>query len=733
VDFEEWRKGNHVFSEMGGANRHDLTLTGHGDPSLVDTVVVTPGMFSILDAKPMEGRTFLPDDGESGAAPVVVLSENFWRSRLGADRNIIGQSITLDQKSFTVVGIMPASFRVPIFTENQDVWIPLPQDPLFGPWRARRGGHWWPVVARLKPGVSQWQAQAEMDAFAARQAKEFPAEDGGWIIHVNPLQKVLVSDAKSALLVLLGAVGLVLLIACVNIANLLLSRAASRANEMALRLALGAPRGRIIRQLLTESGVLGLLGAIAGIAFAYWSVHALSSFLPADLVLAQKIRLDGWVLAFALIVSAAASFGFGLAPAFLTANSKVQDALKTGAARSGEGRSRNRMRNILAAAEIALALMLVVASGLLLRSFVTLTAVNPGFNVDHVMRAEVSLPQFQYATKQQWAAFGDALLERLQAQPGLQDSAIAVPLPLADGFVNLGFTIPGHAPLPSGTPSSTDYVAASPSYFHVLGIPLLRGRIFTAQDAMSSPRVAVISEALAHFYFPNEDPIGKQVSISFPPAKPIAREIVGIVGDIHDEALNKEPGPMVYVPFAQEPFWGGSVVVRTSLSTSSVVASIRQSVKSIDPNLPVTDVASMSDVLASSVAQPRFRAWLIGLFGIVALLLATAGIFGVISYSVSCRTREFGVRVALGASPYSIRTMVLREGLKLAAIGLCVGGIGALALARFLKNQLYGIGAHDPITFVAAAAILIVVALFASYIPARRATRVDPMVALRYE
>jgi putative ABC transport system permease protein len=733
VDFTAWQEQSGAFSFIAGAAFHDLTFTGRGEPSELDTIVVTPEMFSLLQIRPVLGRTFRPEDGIRGAAPVVILSETLWLSRFGSDPKIVGSTITLDQRSFTIIGIMPAGFRVPFFTK-QDIWIPLAQDPLFSGWITRPPTpHWLPVIGRLKQGVSLAQAQADMDSVSANLAREFPAEDAGWTIRLTPLQQELVGDVRSALLVLLGAVGLVLLIACVNIANLLLARATSRTREMALRQALGAERGRIVRQLLTESAVLGLFGAIAGILLAFWCIHGLTPFLPSGLAQFGAVRLDAGVLGFALALSLVASLGFGLAPALLAGDSHLEANLREGAARSGEGGSRRRARNFLAASELGLALVLVVAAGLLLRSFIAMTSVNPGFNVEHLLKAQVSLPRFQYSTPQQWTAFASELLERIQAQPGLEDSANAAPLPMADGSISLPFSIADSPPLPPGTPTTADYVAVSPNYFHVMGISLLRGRTFNSGDSPSAPRVALINEALAQFYFPNQNPLGKRLIFGFPPDTNVPREIVGVVGDVRDVSLHKDPGPMMYVPFAQEPFWGADVVVKSTLAPASVISSIRRAAWSIDKNLPVTNVASMPDVLESSVAQPRFRTWLLGLFGVLAVLLAAAGIFGVISYSVSCRTQEIGIRVALGATSQTIRKMVLLEGLKLAGAGLGVGAIAALGLARFLKSELFGVGAADPLTFFGAAALLVVVALAACYIPARRATRVDPMVALRYE
>jgi putative ABC transport system permease protein len=484
---------------------------------------------------------------------------------------------------------------------------------------------------------------------------------------------------------------------------------------------------------LTENAVLGLLGAILGVALAYWGVHALVFLLPGDLPAMQKVQLDGWVLGFALVLSLAASVGFGLAPALLATGFNVLSNLKDGGASSGSGGGRLRARSFLAAAEIALAAVLVVAAGLLVRSLATLTSVNPGFDVAQTLKAEISLPRYRYSSPQQWTAFSEALLERIQGQPGLQDSAFAVPLPLANGNVNLKFSISDHAALPPGTPSAADYVSVSPEYFRVMGIPLVRGRFFAREDSNMSPPVAIISESFVRFYFRDENPIGKRLIFGFPPDSNVARQVVGVVGSVRDVGLTQEPGPMMYVPFAQAPFWGGNLVVKSTLPASALVGTIRQVVHSIDKDLPVTGIATMPDILGASMAQPKFRTWLLSVSGVVALLLAAAGVFGVVSYSVASRTREFGVRAALGASPESIGRKVLMEGLELGTVGLGVGLTAALGFVRFLKSELYGVAVYDPTTFLVSAVVLLAVAVVACYIPARRAMRVDPLIALRCE
>ena len=732
-DFTELRQQNRVFSEMAGNSFHDLTLTGAGEPSIVNTADVTPEIFPLLNAKPLAGRTLLPEDGKLGAEPVAVLSENLWRSRFGSNPELVGQSVTLDMRPFTVVGILPASFRYPEGAPLQDVWISIVQDPVFGPLVLQPGTPVFSGIGRLNPGVSLTQAQAEMDTLSARLAKEFPAQDSEFTIRIVPFRQFVVRNVKSALLILLGAVGMILLIACANIANLLLSRATSRGREIAVRIALGAGRTRIVRQLLTESALLGLLGGIAGVLLAAWAVWIVRPFLPPDVTRTSSVHLGGPVLAFALVLSLAAALVFGLSPALLATPSNLQSNIKENGERTGQRRGQ-RVRSFLATAEISLAMVLLIAGGLLIRSFVLVTSVKPGFDAGNVIEAEVSLPQFQYSTPQQWTAFSNELLARLHAQPGLEDSALGGPLPMdRQGAANFGFSIVGDPPLPPGQSSTADYATVSPDYFRVMRIPLLRGRFFSEQDSESNPKVAVISETLAQRYFPNQDPIGRQMRFGFPPNSKLSREIVGVVGDVRDVALSRKPGPMMYVPFAQAPLWGGEIVVRTSLSASGVAAGIRQAVHPIDKNLPVTDIEFLADALGQSISQERFRTFLLGSFSAIALILAAVGIFGVISYLASQRAREIGIRIALGAQRRDVLRLILGQGMKLALFGLGIGVAAALLLTRLMARLLYGVSATDPLTFGAMAIVLLGVALTACYIPARRAMRVDPMAALRSE
>jgi putative ABC transport system permease protein len=732
LNLRDLREQSEIFSDLSGVQAHQLTLTGRGEAFNIDTSVVTPDLFTTFRVQPILGRMFIADDGKPGAAPVVVLSETLWRGSFAADPAIIGTSISLDKRAFTVIGVAPAAFRFPQLQKSRQIWVPIVNDPLFGSWLERRGGHWLTLTGRVKPGVNPAQAEAQFDAIAARLAKDYPEYNDGWTIRMIPLRDFLVGEVKTPLLVLLGAVGLVLLIACANIANLLLARATSRSREIAVRATLGAGRSRLVRQLLSETLVLSVIGGLAGVALAYYGIRVLATFLPPELTRIHSINIDYAVLGFALALSIFASCAVGLVPAFLVARSDLQSTLREGG-RSGESSASRRARNILASAEIALALVLLVAAGLLLRSFSKLTEVSPGFQVEHIVKAEVSLPRAQYSTPQQWFAFSDSLLTRLQSEPGMEKSALAIPLPITDGFVNIAFDIENR-PAPSAAAARiADYVAVTPTYFHVMNIPLIAGRTFEPRDNMSAPPVAVVTQSFVRAYFPSENPIGQRITFGFPPDPGISREIIGIVGDVHDVSLGKDPGPMMYAAYAQSPFPGACIAVQSTLAPGAVISSIRDSVAALDKDLAVTDIATMTEVLHDSTAQPRFRTTLIAIFAAIALILAATGIFGVISYSVQCRTNEIGIRVALGASAVSILNMVLSETLILAAIGLAVGLPVALASSHVLGHLLFGVSPADPTTLIVVSLTLALVAAAAGYVPARRATQVDPLIALRHD
>ena len=681
----------------------------------------------------MAGRLFLPADGNPGAPATVILSESLWRGLFQSDPRILGSSIDLDRRPFTVVGILPQTFRTAAPPRRNQLWIPMAQDPLFGPWMAKRSGHWLGMIGRLKPGVSAAQAQAELDAIGARLAGQFPGDDGGWLIRMTPLQDLVVGDVRPGLVMLCGAVGLVLLIACVNIAGLLLARATARSCEIAVRATLGAGRARIVRQLLAESAVLGLLGGLAGIGLAYWGVHALSSLVSQNLPQINPVRVDSAVLVFALALCGVASCSFALAPAFFAASLGFQTSLREGAPRAGESRASRRARSVLAAVETAMAVVLLVASGLLLRSYFTMTDTRLGFAADHVVKANFSLYSARYSGPQQWLDFTNALLARLHSEPGLRDSALVVPTPIADVGISVVFDIVGSPAIAPGASRAADYAAVSPGYFHVMGIPLVAGRAFDARDTMDAPRVTLISQALARVYFPDRNPIGQQLRFAFGRDSDAPRLIIGVVGDVRNVAPAVDTAPMVYVPFAQSPFPGSDVVVRSSLDTSAVVAALRRDIGQMDPDLALSDVAGLPDAIHTSLEAPRFRTLLLALFAGVALVLAATGIFGVISYSVSRRTQEIGIRVALGASRGTILRMVMGETLGIAFSGVMLGIPCALVASRLLKHMLFGVLAGDPATLAVVALTLVIAAVIAGYVPVRRAMRVDPLHALRHE
>jgi len=736
LEFREWQRQNHVFSGMSAVAAHELNLTGRGEPMVVRVGDVTSEFFSVLGVQPLLGRAFIPADDQPGAAPVVVLSYDLWRSRFGADPGLVGTNIDLDKRSFTVVGVMPARFQFSFFDEgpSRQLWIPIVQDPLFGPPTTQPTMHLYTALARLKPGISEAQGEAEMQTVGNRLWPEFRPGDKGWAVRTASVRVAVTGeDTETPLLVLLASVGLVLLIACANVANLLLARATSRAREFAVKAALGAGRGRILRQLLTESAVLGLLGAALGIALAYWGVRGLGGLLPRSFPRADSIRVDGWVLTFALVLSLGASLLFGVAPALFAADPRLHTTLQETAGRPGEGKDRRRARNLLVTAEVALAMVLLIGAGLLIRSFAALLSVNPGFETRQILRAEVSLPRFQYSMPQQWVTFSNEALARIQSEPDLKNTAEILPMPIADQQVNLPFSIVNGPPLPPGRTITAEYATISPNYFQVMGIPLLRGRYFSQQDVMSNPRVVIISKELARVYFPHRNPVGQELVFGFLSDPIVKRDIVGVVGDTRDAALSQSPGPMLYVPFAQAPLWGVGLMTKTTLSTSAATQAIEAKVHEVDRDLPVTDVQWMSEVVDASLGQARLRTWLLGLFGAMALILAAAGIFGVISYSVSRRTHEFGIRMALGAGANEILQLVLKEALGLALAGVVIGIAAALGFARLISSLLFGVRAADPVTLIVLPVVLTGAALLAAYLPARRATRVDPLTALRNE
>ena len=727
-NFEDWVQQNHSFDAMGAFHASDITMTGAGDPEIVPSAVVTSGLFSVLGARPVAGRLFIPSDDLPGAAPVVLVSERLWRERFNAAPDFVGKTITLNRQPFTVAGILPGDFQFPFETPPPDLWVPVQHDRNFRDLIPRRGGHYLSVIARLKRGVTRVQSEAELIGINSALIKQYPADDAGWGIRIAPLQHEIVGDAQLGLVVLLGAVAVVLLIACANVANLLLARATLRLRELAVRAALGAGRKRIVRQLLTESSLLGGMGGGLGTVLAWWAVRGFAKWLPSDLPRIHAIQVDKWVLVFTLALSGVVSLLFGLAPALQVTSTKLVDDLKEGSRGGSGGGARRRMRSTLVVCEVALAVVLLTGSGLLLRSFLELQNVSPGFRIGGILTATATLPQ--YTKPEEWARFYKQAMQRIERLPGVTGAALVLPLPMSGERINLGFSIDGRPQAPEEH-IAANYSTASPGYFHLLGIPLLRGRIFDNRDTADSTKVCVISEAFLSRYFPDHDAIGKHLSFGFPP-KSNSQEIVGVVGDVKQTSLDAPAEPEMYVPYEQSPLWVMSFAVSTAGDPASLGSAVRHSIQEADKDLPV-DVRPMSVYLQDSVAQPRFRTFMIGLFGVLALLLSAVGIYGVISYSVAQRTREIGVRMALGAEKAQVLSLVIGEGMKLVFLGLGAGLVGAFLLMRLLRTLLFGITANDPLAYSGTVLALIVISLLACYIPARRATHVDPLVALRYE
>ncbi len=731
----DYRQRQQSFEGMAAFSGGGGNLTGRGEPLRVTAANVSANFFPLLRVDAFLGRTFTPEEDTPGNDRVIVLEHGFWQRRFGGDPAIIGETVSLSDNPYTVIGVMPSGFTFPDGTV--DLWTPLAIDTADP---NGRGSHYLRVLARLKSGVTFEQASADMHNIAKQMEQDYPdyyRPDRAWNTYLIPLHESEVGEVRPALLVLLGAVGFVLLIACTNVANLLLARAAVREKEVAIRAALGAGRLRIVRQLLTESVLLALLGGSGGLLLAMWGTDGLVLLSPAGLPRLNEIAVNEWVLGFTLLVSVIAGVLFGLVPALHASRPDLHNTLKEGG-RSAAGAGHHRLRGLLVVSEVALSLVLLIGAGLMIKSFYRLLQVNPGYRTENVLTFRLALPSARYAENHQVVGFYERLLEKISALADVRTAGAVSHLPLggaySSGSVFVEELPPSSPHFPFGYFES-DRRYTTPGYFRAMGMNLLKGRLLEESDHAEAPLVTVVDESFARRAWPAEpNPIGKRVAVNqTPDGEPLWRTVVGVVRHVKNYGLDTEGREQIYFPHAQFPISTMFVTVRTGGDPVVAQAAVRNQVAALDPSLPLFNVATMEERLAESVAQPRFNVLLLGIFAAVALVLAAIGIYGVISYSVSQRTHEIGIRMALGAQPRDIFRLVVGQGMVLTLIGVGVGLAASFALTRFLESLLFGVSATDPVTFAGVALLLAAVALLACYVPARRATRVDPLVALRYE
>ena len=723
-DFKDWREQNHAFEQMAAIQAGSANMTGIQRPERVQVFEATSNIFSLFGMQPELGRGFVPEDQQEGRR-VVVLDYSFWQRSFGGDENVLSKTITLDGANYSIIGVLPKQF----FSFGRDLWKPLVFTPSLVD---ARGSHAEFVVARLKPQVSFQAAQTEMDTIAKRIEQAHPDTNTGNGVKLMVLTELFVGSVRPAMIILFAAVGFVLLIACANVASLMLTRATGRRREVAVRIALGGSRSRIFRQLLTESLLLSCLAGGAGLLLAMWGTAALMKLLPGTLSQGIEVSpLSGPVLAFTLSLSLLIGLLFGLAPALDSSKFNLNESLREGGRAGTAGIARQRFRNILAVAEVALSLVLLAGAGLLIESFLRLEKSNPGFEPDNTLTMELSLPDSSYAKDAQKTAFYDQLLARLAAQPGLSQAALVSSLPLQGHSNHNSFQVEGRPPgktlqdLPIA-----DQRTVSAGYFGLMGIPVLRGRTFSRLDNPNAPGVAIVDEATAKQYWPNQDPIGKRIHYFTDSGQPRPwLTVVGVVGSVKQNRIEEPASTSVYLPLAQSPSNDVALAVRGTIGATAVMGSIH----AIDPDLPVGRIRTMQEIMNESTGLERIAAQLVAVFAAVALALAVIGTYGVMAYSVAQRTQEFGIRIALGASRADVLKLVLRKGLILSATGIVLGLIATVSVTRLMTSVLFEVRPGDPLILGLAALILGSIAMLASYLPARRATKVDPMLALRYE
>jgi predicted permease len=730
ANFLDWQKQNTVFEQLEAVNVRDFNLIGGAYPERIRGMLITHGLFSLLGVRPQIGRDFFPDEDQPGHSNVAILSHELWERRFGGDPNILNQSILLDDQQFTVIGVMPPSRG--LRWRDTDIWTPIAFTA--EQVQNRRGGVV-NVIGRLKPEVTFEQARSEMSLIAGRLANQYPDTNAECNVSIFPLHEHVVSEIRPTLLLLLGAVAFVLLIACANVANLLLARAAVRQKEIAIRTALGASRWRIIRQLLTESLLLSLAGGIIGLTLASWGLKIMMAMADIFWPRVMDVSLDVRILAFTTAITLLTGLSFGLVPALQISKPNLNETLKDAGRGSTEGGRRRLVRNALVVVEVAISLVLLVGAGLLMKSFIGLQKVDPGFDPKNALTVSISLPERKYPERDRQAAFYSRLIERVSVLPGVQAMGAASAVPFSNahwgGSFGRGFRIEDSTGVRAE--DWTSYYSVSPNYFRAMGIPLLRGRLFTDLDTKGALRVAIINNTMAKRYFPNEDPIGKRIRLTslFNNDPEVYREIVGIVGDVKSSSLVQEAPPQTYEPYMQEPLPFMTLVARTAGDPTGLNEAIRREVLQLDKEQPIFLSRTLDSLIATSTGHQRFSMMLFGVFAAAAIALASVGLYGVMSYAVTQRTHEIGIRMALGAQRRDALGLVLRQGLRLTLGGIAIGLIAAWAATRLLINLLYGVSATDLPTFVGVSLLLIGISLLACYIPARRATKVDPVVALR--
>jgi putative ABC transport system permease protein len=732
ANFLDWQRQNHVFQNMAIYTGRGLNLTGTDHPEQLSACAVSSDFFTVLEVRPILGRLFTADEDQPGHGNVVVLSHGFWQSHFGSDPNIVGTNIHLNGQAYLVVGVMPEKMRWPEFAQ---LWTPMAWDDQE---RAVRGEHHYMVIGRLKAGVNREKAQAEMTTISNRLAQQYPEDDEGWGAAVLPLRDDLVADVHTALEVLLGAVAFVLLIACANVANLVLAKTLARRKEVAIRAALGATRQRILSQVLSETVLLALAGGALGLVLAHFGLDWITRFLADQLPRSAEVALDGTVVAFTLVISLLTGVGAGLLPALRLMRTDLNDALKRGLGRTDTDSTGDRARSILVVSEVALSLILLIGAGLLIRSLGRLRAVDPGFDAHGVLTMEVSVPADKFPTPAGQIGFFEQVLHRVRALPGVESASVVDDLPLNGGGSHQPIAMEGRPPVPMSEQPEVDVRLISAGYLRALRIPVIRGRDLNDADVAGRPAVVLISQSMAERFWPHEDPIGQHLTLTFFPDQ--SRQIVGIVGNTKLDALNETRNTAtLYFPLDQVsvPSTGGwrsfgmSLVVRTRENPSNAISPITQAIHQIDSDAPILKVESMEDLVSDSLSSERFNMLLLGSFAGLALLLAAVGIYSVLSYSVRSRVRELGIRMALGAQLRDIVRMVVTDGMIPALVGLGFGLLGALALGRVLSSLIFGVTATDLATFAAVSMLLASVALVASVVPALRAGRVEPLKTLR--